>query len=83
MNHLKKEKNNYRRNRMTIVTYKIPNISCGHCVHTIKLEVGDLPGVEAVEASADTKTATITFVDPATEDGIKSLLAEVNYPVSE
>ena len=68
---------------MNTVTYNIPNISCGHCVNTIKLEVGDFPGVENVEASADTKTATITFREPATEDGIKSLLAEVNYPVAE
>ena len=65
---------------MTTVTYNIPNISCGHCVNTIQLEVGDLPGVESVEASADSKTATITFDDPATEDGIKSLLVEINYP---
>ena len=68
---------------MTTVTYNIPNISCGHCVNTIKMEVGDLPGVETVEASADLKTATITFGDPATEERIKSLLAEVNYPVAE
>ena len=66
---------------MTTVKYSVPNISCGHCVHTIQMEVGDLPGVEAVEASADTKTATITFGDPATEEAIKGLLAEINYPV--
>jgi len=66
---------------MTTVTYNIPNISCGHCVHTIQMEVGELPGVEAVEANADTKTATIIFDAPATEAEIKSLLVEINYPV--
>ena len=65
---------------MSTVTYNVPNISCGHCVHTIQMEVGDLPGVEAVEASADTKTVKITFGDPTTETEIKSLLAEINYP---
>ena len=68
---------------MSTVIYNIPNISCGHCVHTIKMEVSDLQGVETVEANAETKTATITFGDPATEESIKALLAEVNYPVSE
>ncbi len=68
---------------MTTVTYNIPGINCGHCVNTIQLEVGDLPGVEAVEANADTKTATVTFGDPATEDSIKSLLVEINYPAAE
>ena len=65
---------------MSTVTYNVPNISCGHCVHTIQMEVGDLPGVEAVEVSADSKTVKITFGDPTTETEIKSLLAEINYP---
>ena len=67
---------------MKTVTYHIPNISCGHCVHTIKMEVAELKGVESVEASADSKTATIAFDLPATEDSIKNLLAEINYPVA-
>ena len=65
---------------MTTVTYNIPNISCGHCVHTIKMEVSDLEGVQSVDASPETKTATISFDAPASEDKIKSLLTEINYP---
>ncbi|MBC8497016.1 MAG: heavy-metal-associated domain-containing protein, partial [Chloroflexi bacterium] len=33
---------------MTTVTYNIPGINCGHCEHTIKMEVGDLEGVQSV-----------------------------------
>ena len=67
---------------MTTVTYSIPNISCGHCVHTIQTEVGELPGVKSVEASAESKKVTITFEPPATEEKIMSLLAEIDYPVA-
>jgi len=67
---------------MTTVTYNIPNISCNHCVHTIKMEVSDLPGVQSVEADVASKTATITFDAPATEESIKALLAEINYPAA-
>ena len=67
---------------MTTVTYSIPNISCGHCVHTIKTEVADLAGVQSVEADQATKTATIVFAEPATEAAIRSLLSEINYPVA-
>jgi copper chaperone CopZ len=67
---------------MTTVTYTIPNISCGHCVHTVKNEVGELEGVLSVDADMVTKQATITFEPPADEDGIKELLAEINYPVA-
>jgi len=66
---------------MKTVTYNIPNISCGHCVHTIKMEVGDIVGVQSVEASANNKTATITFDDPASEEIIKELFTEINYPI--
>lgn len=67
---------------MTTVTYSIPNISCGHCVHTVKSEVSELPGVLSVDAELTTKQATITFEPPATEEKIKSLLQVINYPAA-
>ena len=68
---------------MKTVTFYIPNISCGHCVHTIKSELGEMQGVFAVEADAATKKAVISFGAPATEESIKELLAEINYPVAD
>lgn len=67
---------------MSTVTYTVPNISCGHCVHTIKTELGTLTGVARVEATADTKQVTVQYDPPADEAKIKSLLAEINYPVA-
>jgi len=67
---------------MTTVTYSIPNISCGHCVHTIQSEVSELQGVASVQADQEARQATITFDAPATEAQIKALLAEINYPVA-
>ena len=66
----------------TTVTYSIPNISCNHCVHTVTMEVSDLEGVQSVVAEVETQQATIIFDPPATEDEIKDLLAEINYPVA-
>jgi len=65
---------------MKTVTYKIPNISCNHCVHTVEMEVRDLDGVSEVKADVDSQEAKITFDNPATEEGIKELLAQINYP---
>jgi len=67
---------------MTTVTYSVPNISCGHCVHTIQTEVGDIAGVKSVKADQGTKLVEIAFDAPANEDAIKSLLAEIDYPVA-
>lgn len=68
---------------MTTVKYTVPNISCGHCVHTIQTEVADLAGVKSVKADVGTKMVEIVFEAPATEDGIKKLLQEINYPVAD
>ena len=68
---------------MNSVTLNIPNISCGHCVNTIKTELSDLEGIKSVEANHETKTATVVFTNPATEESIKSMLAEINYPAAE
>ena len=66
---------------MTTVTYTVPAISCGHCTHTIETEVGELNGVQSVKADQATKKVQITFDTPANEETIKTLLAEINYPV--
>jgi copper chaperone CopZ len=53
-----------------------------HCTHTIETELSELPGVQSVKADLNTKQVQIAFDDPATEEKIKSLLAEINYPVA-
>ncbi|MCX6026567.1 MAG: heavy-metal-associated domain-containing protein [Chloroflexi bacterium] len=67
---------------MLTVTYSVPNISCGHCVHTIKSEVASLTGVQRVEADLATKKVTIQFDAPATEQTLRARLAEINYPAA-
>jgi copper chaperone CopZ len=68
---------------MSTVTYSVPNINCGHCVHTITTELKELAGVQEVKAAADTKRVEVRYETPATEAAIESLLAEINYPVAK
>jgi copper chaperone len=65
---------------MSKIEYFIPNISCGHCVHTIKTELGELAGVSMVDASQETRKVSIEFQPPATEEQIEKLLEEIQYP---
>lgn len=67
---------------MTTVKYSVPSISCGHCVHTIQMEVSELEGVQSVIADQGTQSVEIVFADPASEEAIKTLMAEINYPVA-
>lgn len=61
-------------------TFKVPNISCGHCVHTVKMEVGDIAGVQRVDADEQSKQVTVVWDNPATWDQIRDTLVEINYP---
>jgi copper chaperone CopZ len=67
---------------MTTVKYTVPNISCMHCVHTIQTEVAEVKGVRSVKADQASKIVEIVFDAPANEEMIKTLLAEINYPVA-
>ena len=65
---------------MTTKTVTVPNISCEHCTHTIKMELEDLAGVTQVDADVDSKRVTVEYTDPASWEEIESTLVEINYP---
>lgn len=67
---------------MEKTTFTIPNISCGHCVMSIKNELGDLEGVTAVDGDPDLKSMTVAWEAPATLEIIKTQLREINYPAA-
>ncbi len=69
---------------MEMVTMKAPDISCEHCVATVKKTVGQFPGVQSVDADADTKIITLTY-DPAQVDlaKVEEALDEEGYPVQK
>ena len=60
-------------------TFTIPNINCGHCTHAVKMEVGEIPGVQSVSAEAATKEVTVQWEAPATWDKIEEVLVDINY----
>ncbi|MCB0198316.1 MAG: heavy-metal-associated domain-containing protein [Anaerolineae bacterium] len=61
-------------------TFVVPNISCGHCTHTIESELTDVAGVKSVNAEEETKIVTVAFEAPATWEKIVATLEEINYP---
>ncbi len=75
----------------------VPNINCGHCVMTIKKELGELKGVSKVEGDPQKKEITVEckvegdpqkkeitveWNQPATLDQIKATLKEINFPAA-
>ncbi len=65
---------------MEKIIYKIPAIHCGHCTHTIKMELEEIEGVRIVTADLSSKQVIVEFEEPATESDIINTLKEINYP---
>ena len=63
-------------------TYRVPNISCAHCVHTIQTELAELAGVRQVKVDQAEKRVAVEFEPPATDESIRRLLGEIDYPVA-
>ncbi len=62
--------------------FSIPNISCGHCVMTIKNELSALEGVKAVEGDPEIKQITVEWEIPTTQEKIQGTLEKINYPAA-
>jgi copper chaperone CopZ len=67
---------------MENVTLSIPNISCNHCIMTVKRESGFVDGAEFVSGDIEAKTATFNVESDAALDSLKETLAEAGYPVA-
>jgi copper chaperone CopZ len=68
---------------METKTLSLPNISCEHCVNTVKKELSDIEGVSSVEGDAASKSITVEWDVPATLEKIKETLKDINYPAAE
>lgn len=63
-------------------TFTVPNISCNHCVMTIKNQLSELEGVISVEGDVENKSIRVEWDDPSTPEKIRDTLKQINYPAS-
>jgi copper chaperone len=60
------------------LTYSVPAMSCGHCVHAITDEVKQVEGVSEVAIDLDTKLVVVT--GPALNDAaIREAIVEAGF----
>ena len=67
---------------MTTITLSIPNVSCNHCIMTVKRETGFVEGAEFMSGDVDGKTATFQVANDESLSALKKTLAEAGYPVA-
>lgn len=64
---------------MTVTTYKVQGMTCGHCVSTVKAAAGSVPGVQAVEV--DLATGILTVTGTPSEHAVAQAISKSGYDV--
>jgi copper chaperone len=59
--------------------FKVPGVSCGHCVSAVTKEVSALSGVQKVEVALDTKLVTVAHSDAVDSAAIVAAIQEAGY----
>ncbi|WP_433498828.1 heavy-metal-associated domain-containing protein [Sphaerimonospora sp. CA-214678] len=68
---------------MTTATYTVKGMTCGHCVSSVKEEVGEVPGVTGVEVELATGLLTVESEVPIDTAQIKAAVQEAGYEVAD
>jgi copper chaperone len=64
---------------MTTEQFRVPDISCQHCVNAITKEVSALAGVKAVQVNLDDKRVTVEHAPEVTTEQIVAAINEAGY----
>ncbi|WP_433249545.1 heavy-metal-associated domain-containing protein [Streptosporangium sp. CA-135522] len=66
---------------MATATYTVKGMTCGHCVSSVKEEVGEVAGVTEVEVDLATGLLTVTSESPVDAAQISAAVEEAGYEV--
>jgi len=65
---------------MTTRSYRVPAVSCQHCVQAISGELAKLPAV--TEVTVDLKAKTVTVGGDATDTEVRAAIDQAGYDVA-
>ena len=68
---------------MTDTTFKVPDMSCGHCKAAVEAELNKLPGVENSDADLEKSTVAVRFDESRVSiEQLKGAIEEAGYTVA-
>jgi copper ion binding protein len=60
----------------------VAGMTCGHCASSVREEIGDIPGVTAVDVDLSTGTVTIDSDSPVRSEAIKAAVEDAGYQLA-
>jgi len=67
---------------MTTATYTVQGMTCGHCVSSVKEEVAEVAGVDAVDVDLASGALTVTSEQPVDAAAIRAAVEEAGYQLA-
>ncbi|MEW1837733.1 copper ion binding protein [Nonomuraea angiospora] len=67
---------------MATATYTVKGMTCGHCVSSVKEEVGEVSGVTSVEVDLASGLLTVESDSPVAAAEIVAAVEEAGYEVA-
>ncbi|GAA3531004.1 heavy-metal-associated domain-containing protein [Nonomuraea rosea] len=67
---------------MTVTTYQVEGMTCGHCVSSVTEEVGKVAGVSGVEVDLAAGAVTVTSQEPLDRTVIDAAVVEAGYELA-
>jgi copper chaperone len=62
--------------------YRVPEVSCAHCVAAIKGELTTIAGIQAVDVDLEKKMVTVLAADDVDDAAIVAGIEEAGYEVA-
>ena len=67
---------------MTVETYTVEGMTCGHCAAAVTREVSGLTGVTDVAVDVAAQTVTVTAAEAPDDDAVAAAVAEAGYTLT-
>ena len=68
---------------MTDMTFRVPDMSCGHCKAAVEGELNGLPGVERSNADVEKGTVEVSYDEgKVTTEQLRGAIEEAGYTVA-
>ncbi|MGW0809159.1 heavy-metal-associated domain-containing protein [Nonomuraea sp. NPDC002799] len=67
---------------MTVTTYQVEGMTCGHCVSSVTEEVSRVAGVSGVEVDLASGAVTVTSQAPIDRELVDAAVVEAGYELA-
>ncbi|MGZ4447888.1 MAG: heavy-metal-associated domain-containing protein [Nocardioides sp.] len=62
--------------------YTVSGMTCGHCVASVREEIGEIAGVQDVDVVLETGAVTVTSSQPLDRAAVEAAVTEAGYALA-